>query len=211
MSASIDTDRDAALAESNPEDHSRLVADTEDLADGKVFAPSSYPGAAIVGSLLGLGLLGLAAVGIRDHIVRFGWISGTPWTDSAADWIARSTWQDWMWPAAVGFIVVGLLFLWLALVPRRRTHETLDRYGVMWTRRGDAARQCSAAVMNVPGVEHATTIVRRRSAKVIARTSTTVDAETVRAAAVAALAPVRDSPKVKVRLISRSATERKKS
>ena len=200
MSGAVDTESNSGAPATSK---AAIAAETTDIADGKVHPPSSYPGAAILGSLLGLALLGVAAVGIRDHLVRFGWISGTPWTESAASWIERSTWQNWMWPAAVALVVVGLLFVWIAIKPRRKTHETMDRYGVMWTRRGDAARRCSAALMEVPGVAHATTVVRRRSAKAVVTTSIPVDSELLRTTAIDALAPVRDSPRVKIREITR--------
>lgn len=182
------------------------VAATTDIAEGKVFAPAAYPGAAILGSIIGLLLLGVAAIGIRDHIVRFGWIEGSPWTENAARWIAQSTWQAWMWPVAIGFIVVGLWMLWLAVKPRRTTHVPVGAYGVMWTRRGDVARRCSSAVSVIAGVEHATTVVGRRRARVTVTVSGDVDAAELHARATDAVAALKAPPRVRIRRVARAAT-----
>ncbi|MGX7693819.1 DUF6286 domain-containing protein [Gordonia polyisoprenivorans] len=191
-----------------PESASRpraeVVAENQDLAGGKVFAPAAYPGAAIVGSLIGLLFLGLACVGIRDLIVYAGWIDGTRWTTNTADWITRSTWQDWMWPVAVICVIVGLWLVWLAVKPRRRTHVPLGDFEVMWTRRGDMARRASAALLTVPGVEHATTVVTRRRAKVTVTASGGVDEQTMRDRVAEALAPVKHPPRVVIRRVVRS-------
>lgn len=177
--------------------------DDRDLSDGKVFAPAGYPGAAIVGSLLGLLLLGLAGVVIRDFIVRFGWIHGTQWTDNVAQSIATSTWQPWMWAVAVVLVIVGVAMLWLAVKPRRRTHTALGDHQVMWTRRGDVARRCSASLLAVPGVEHATTVVGRRRAKVTVTVSGDVDTARLQEQATLAVSPLKNPPRVKIRRVIR--------
>jgi hypothetical protein len=212
MSATVDSTPPAETdatppAETEP---SREVeaADIADIGEGKVFAPAAYPGAAIVGSIIGLLLLGVAAIGIRDHIVRFGWISGSPWSENAADWIARSTWQTWMWPAAIGLVIVGLAMLWIAVKPRRRTHVPLGDHQVMWTRRGDVARRVSASLLAVAGVEHATTVVGRRTARITVTTTGDVDVATLTTPAEKAVAALKHPPKIKVRKVVRATVAR---
>ncbi|MEP9393383.1 hypothetical protein ABLE92_23430 [Gordonia sp. VNQ95] len=180
------------------------TADISDIGEGKVFAPAAYPGAAIVGSIIGLLLVGLAAVGIRDHIVRFGWITGNPWLGDAATWIAHSTWQGWMWPAAIGLVVVGLAMLWLAIKPRRKSHVSLGDHRVMWTRRGDVARRVSASLLAVAGVEHATTVVGRRTARVTVTTTGDVDTAALIAQGRSAVASLKRPPRIKIRKVVRT-------
>ncbi len=139
---------------------------TADTARGKVFNPSANPGAMIVGVFLGLALIGLAAVTMRDLLIHVGWIGSDEWLAAAAQWIQNLSWSAWMWPAAVVSVVVGLWLLVLAVRPRRRTHIGVADFDVVWTRPGDVARRVSAAVSSLPGVEHATTVVGRRKVKV---------------------------------------------
>ncbi|WAC56158.1 DUF6286 domain-containing protein [Gordonia sp. SL306] len=142
------------------------AAKTADTHDAKVFAPAANPAATIVGCVIGLVLLGVAAVAVRDLLVQIGWLSGSAWTRDAADRVADLGWSDWMWPVAVTLIVIGVAMIWLAVKPRRRTHLSLKGYEVMWTRRGDLARRCSNAASGLTGVDHATTVVGRRTVKV---------------------------------------------
>lgn len=130
----------------------------------RVFAPAGHPGSAIAGAGVGLLLIALGAVAIRDIAVRADWLDGREWSISAAEWIADLHWQEWMWPAAAGLVIVGLLLLWIAVKPRRRSHLRLAAPD-MWTRPGDLARRCSAAVTELPGVYDADTIVTRRKVK----------------------------------------------
>ncbi|MGC5247000.1 DUF6286 domain-containing protein [Gordonia sp. DT219] len=181
-----------------------IVAENQDLAEGKIFAPAAYPGAAIVGAVLGLLLIGLACIGIRDLIVRVGWLDGSSWTQNSAAWIAERTWQTWMWPVAVILVLLGLWLLWLAVKPRRRTHVQLGDYQVMWTRRGDVARRASAALLTVTGVDHATTVVGRRRAKVTVTVSGEVDKTLLHDRATEAISPLKHPPRVKIRRVVRS-------
>ncbi|MDS1115636.1 DUF6286 domain-containing protein [Gordonia westfalica] len=130
----------------------------------RVFTPARHPGAAIAGAVLGLALIGLGVTAIRDIAVRAEWLDGQQWSLTAAEWIAELSWQDWMWPTAVGLVIVGLALAWTAVKPRRRSHLRLAAPD-MWTRPGDLARRCSAAVTELPGVYDADTIVTRRKVK----------------------------------------------
>lgn len=181
----------------------------EDTAPRKVFAPAGAPVAVWFGALLGVAMLGLCAGAIRDLIIEAKWVNDREWTQAAADWITRIHWYQWMWAVAVGLILVGLLFVWLALKPRKRTFVSLGDYEVMWTRRGDVARRCSVAVATLPGVEHATTVVGRRTAKVTVTTSDgAADRDAVRSAAQGVVQVLARKTRVKVRMNSRSGGRR---
>ncbi|MGC5256561.1 DUF6286 domain-containing protein [Gordonia sp. DT218] len=155
------------------------AARTADTHDAKVFAPAANPAAAIVGCVIGLLLLGVVAMAIRDLLVHIGWLSGSEWTRDVAVRVADLRWSNWMWPVAVALIVIGAAMIWLAGKPRRRTHLSLKGYEVMWTRRGDLARRCSTAVSGLPGVDHATTVVGRRTVKVRVTVTGAADLEDI--------------------------------
>lgn len=153
--------------EIGPPDHQRsAAAKTADTADESVFPPAAMPVATWPGLIIGVALLALAVVAIRDLLVDLGWLSGSQWIVAALDWVADIGWADWMWAAAVVAILVGLYLLWLALKPRKRTHLSIAGYEVMWTRPVDLARRCSAAVSALPEVNHASTVVGGRTVKV---------------------------------------------
>lgn len=180
------------------------VAKTADIGAGKVFVPAATPGAAIVGLFAGIALIGLAVVAVRDPLVYLGWLDGAGWLHSAAQWLADIEWWEWMWPAAIALVVVGLWMLWVAVKPRRRTHISLVGYEVLWTRRGDVARRCSAVVGDLPGVENATTVVGRRRAKVTVTThGNTVDRAEIARVVDAVLDGVEPHMTSKVRLVRR--------
>ena len=136
-----------------PRVESRSVARAHaaDTHKGKVFTPAAGPKSVVSRVIIGIALLALVALAIHDLLIQAGWVSGERWLQAAADWLDGATWQDWMWAAAIGFIIVGLLLLWTALAPRRRTHVSLGDFEVLWTRRGDVARRFSTAALSVPG------------------------------------------------------------
>ena len=144
--------------------------------------PSEAPGAARTGAVFGLFMLAVAAIAIRDLLLEIGWVSGQPWSHSAARWVAESSWQQWMWPAAVAAVAVGLGCLWQSLRPRRRKYVQLAGHEALWTRRSDIARRCTSVVTAFPGVVHAETVVGRRRVKVTVDASGVHDTESVRTA-----------------------------
>ncbi|MFW0792543.1 DUF6286 domain-containing protein [Gordonia sp. CPCC 205515] len=155
---------------------------TTDLSNEKVFAPAAMPAATWPGLVIGIALLAVAVIAIRDLLIDVGWLSGSQWIAAALDWIADIGWADWMWPVAVVAILLGLFLLWLAIKPRKQTHLSMSGYQVMWTRPVDLARRCSAAVSRVPEVNHASTVVGRRTVKVSVNAEPGVDpAEVTRA------------------------------
>ena len=150
-----------------------------DISDEPIRDPAGFPGAAIAGGLLGVALLVLCGAMIRDLLVTTGAVSGETWTHRAADNLGSSTWSGWMWAIPAVCAVVGLVLLWLAVKPRRRTHLNVDGVRVVWTRPVDVARRASAAVSEVPNVRHALTTVGRRRIRVTVRTSGPVDRDRI--------------------------------
>ncbi|MFT3660441.1 MAG: DUF6286 domain-containing protein [Gordonia sp. (in: high G+C Gram-positive bacteria)] len=159
-----------------------------DTADGRVRAPAATPGAVIVGALLGLLLLVLAGIAIRDLVVRAGWVDGPEWLRGAAHWSTDVGWHGWTWAVAAALIAVGLGMVWSAVKPRRRNHLPVGASGVLWTLPRAVARRCSAAVADVPGVDRAVTLVGRRTVTVtVSGDPDVVDVESVTTTARAVL------------------------
>lgn len=173
--------------------------------ESRVFRPASNPVAATVGLLLGLLLLILVVVGIRDLVLALGWASGDQWGHAGASWLAGAAWQAWMWPVAVLVALIGLLMIWAAVRPRTRGYRRLAGHPEMWTRPGDVARRCSAAVREVPGVDAATTVVHRRRATVTVKAGPAADEAAIRQRAEESLAVLEHTPKAKVRITRRGA------
>jgi len=186
-----------------PGEHNRTTAaKTADTHDAKVFAPAANPTAVVPGVLIGVAMLSLAVVAVRDLLVAAGWISGPGWLTTAALWVADIDWWDWMWPAAVASIIVGGVLLWLAVRPRRRTHLSVAEHEVLWTRRGDVARRCSAAVSALGGVSHATTVVGRRTVKVSVTVHDSVDRSVIDQVVGEVLSTIAAPLRRKVRIVS---------
>lgn len=123
--------------------------------------------------LLSLALLALAAGFGREawrvstHATVDSWTQ--PFIDvMSADAQGSAAIAPWMlWGGAAG-IVVGLLMLYAALRPRRRTHVELASGAISgWTRQVDIARRCSATARKVPGVGAARTTAGKKGIHLI--------------------------------------------
>lgn len=131
--------------------------------------PTAAPAAVPAAILIALGLLGLAAVAARELLIARGTITGAPWLQNTFEWLGRLHWEQWLVPVALAGLVVGIVFVFLALAPRSRTHVPLrtgDGAATVWMRPVDVARMCSARAGTVPRVLSAHTIVDRRRATV---------------------------------------------
>lgn len=130
--------------------------------------PTAAPAAVPAAVVIAIGLLGLAAVAARELLIARDVIGGPPWLRNTFEWIGRLHWQQWLVPAAIAALAVGILCVLLALAPRTRTHVALRTTATSapttWMRPVDVARMCSARASTVPGVAVAhTTVDRRRS------------------------------------------------
>ncbi|WP_242676753.1 DUF6286 domain-containing Asp23/Gls24 family envelope stress response protein [Rhodococcus sp. ABRD24] len=173
--------------------------------------PTAAPAAVPAAVVIAIGLLALAVVAARELLIARGAFAAAPWLQNTFEWLGRLHWQQWLIPVALSCLVVGVLFILLALAPRTRTHVAVRIGGAaatVWMRPTDIARMCSARASTVAGVVSAhTTVDRRRvTVRVTADPATTdptpgaVD-ESVRAVVESALA-ILDRPlplRVKVR------------
>ncbi|MDG3015594.1 DUF6286 domain-containing protein [Speluncibacter jeojiensis] len=172
-------------------------------------APTGNPAAAPVAILFGLGLLVLAAICVRDLLIATGAIGGSGWLATAFRWVARLRWHDWMLPAAIVAVLVGLALLFAAVKPRPHTHLSLTSPAGVWLRPTDLARLCSGRARTVAGVLSATTAVSRKRAVV----SVTVGApavpdleDQVRAAVSAGLTALVHTPELRIAITEQEAS-----
>ncbi|WP_298442340.1 DUF6286 domain-containing protein [Gordonia sp. (in: high G+C Gram-positive bacteria)] len=171
----------------------------------RVRTPAALPAAALAGAGLGLVLLVLAGIAIRDLIVRAGWISGDEWLRGATDWGTRTGWQAWMWALVVALLVAGLGLLWLAVKPRKHRYVAVGQQGprtTTWTRPLDVARRCSSAVGELAGVDAVSTVYgRRKVVVVITAAEGVIDTGAVAQTVTEVVEPLTGhAPKVKVRV-----------
>lgn len=124
----------------------------------EALTPKASPAVRWWAVLLGLLLVGLAFVAGREAwLVANGTPSGS-WTQWFINTMDTPGVQPWMFYAAVGSIVVGLIFLFIAVKPRRTTHQRLSSdVASLWVRPVDEARIASSAARKVPGVRAAQT------------------------------------------------------
>lgn len=130
--------------------------------------PVAIPAAAPVGIIAALAVTALGAVAIRDTLTSTGAITGTSWLEwllSKAE-VLRPV--DWMIPAGIGAVVLGLLVLIAALRPRHPTHLAVGDAGV-WIRSRDAARLATNTAETIDSVTSAATKAKRRRLQVTAK------------------------------------------
>lgn len=163
--------------------------------------PVAAPAAGLVGVLVALIFLGLAVVGIRDALTAAGAFSGQLWTARAADAFDGLARADWMIPAGVVAILIGLWWVLAALKPRRRTGLNLGESGLVWTRPRDVARLAAATAEDVDGVTDASSSASRRTVTVRVQTTVTdtrAFEERIAATVAERLSALEPMPKIKV-------------
>ncbi|MEV0948142.1 DUF6286 domain-containing Asp23/Gls24 family envelope stress response protein [Rhodococcus sp. NPDC049939] len=123
-------------------------------------APAAVPAAVIVA----VTALGLAIVAGRELLIMRGTLGNAPWVRNTAEWLGRLHWSTWILPVAICSVVVGIVFIAVALKPRPRTHLPLKigEAPTVWLRPTDLARNSSSHANDVPGVVSAHTTVDRK-------------------------------------------------
>jgi hypothetical protein len=106
--------------------------------------PVKAPAAATAGIIASLAVIGVGAVAIRDTLVSVGALNGPSWLEWLFGKAEVLKPVDWMIPAGIGAVLVGLWFLIVALKPRKRTHQPIGEAGV-WIRNRDLARVTTTA------------------------------------------------------------------
>jgi len=154
---------------------------------------------AAVGLILALLLTGCGVVLIRDALVYFGLLSGTPWILSVAHALNGVTAAAWLVPFGVALVLLGLWLLWRALRPRARTAVSLTSTTGVFLRPHDIARFAETAAEGVGGVISADVNASRRGVAVRVRGTGSDDlADQVRAAVTERLSALDSPPAVKV-------------
>lgn len=128
--------------------------------------PRALPPAAPVLVAAGIALIAAAVIAARELLIHHGILTASPWLADAFRWIAQLTWRTWMYYAAPAAIVVGLILVWSAARPRRRTHARLDGEPALWFSPTAVARTCSARAQQVDAVASAQSAAGRRRVRV---------------------------------------------
>lgn len=163
--------------------------------------PVRTPAAVPVGVIgaVALGLLGAAA--IRDALQALDVVQGESWSGWLADRVKLIEPADWMLPAGIAAVLIGLWFLIAALKPRRTTQWQV-RDSSVWIRPKDAARLAAGAASEVGSVLSATTSAGRRKISVdaVTTTDTAQVREELEAAVTSRLAPLSRPPRIHTRV-----------
>ncbi|MET0475675.1 MAG: hypothetical protein ABW001_13680 [Mycobacterium sp.] len=171
--------------------------------------PLAATGSSYLAVVLALLVIAAGAVGLRDGIVGAGWISGTPWTPAAVDWLVARRPGVWMLPVGVVLVIVGLCCVLAGVMPRRRPTVEVAAKTAMFVDLADTARIASVAAESVAGVVSARSTARRGAVTLRCEVTGPLapdQRQSIEAAVSSELAPLRATPKVVVR--SRTVTGR---
>ena len=130
--------------------------------------PKASPAVRPWAILLSLALLALAGVAIREAWVVGSATNQSSWIQPILDYASNAPgYETWMLWAGIGSVVVGLIFLLIAVKARRKTHVQVTPVNSelatsMWLRPVDIARRSSATARQVPGVADARTAASRK-------------------------------------------------
>lgn len=167
--------------------------------------PVAAPTASIPAVVLALVFIAAGVILGREALLVFGAISGPEWVLPAAQSLDGLTAQDWMLPAGIAALIVGLALVVVALGPRRRTHRPLETADV-WLRKDDVAAIARAAALDSTGVDTAGAKARARTVKVTVTSATGDDSaelkNSVAKSVETALHPLESAPKVRTKVRS---------
>ncbi|WBQ04672.1 DUF6286 domain-containing protein [Kribbella sp. CA-293567] len=167
----------------------------------KAKRPVRTPAVVPVGVIaaVALGLLGAAAV--RDALQALDVVQGDSWSGWLAERLKLVEPADWMLPAGIAAVLIGLWFLVAALKPRRTTQWQVGDSAV-WIRPQDAARLAAGAASELGSVLSATTSAGRR--RITVKAVTTTDGahvgEELTTAVTSRLAPLSRPPRIRTRV-----------
>lgn len=135
---------------------------SENQKKSSALEPKGSPSALWWAIIVALLLLAIAVVTGRELLLRnFEGIRWESWLNQVLDSVATNHYQQWMTIAAVVALIVGLTFLIAGLKPRPRTHSAIPAEVSLWARPVDIARHLTAYAKRQPGVQNATTTVRK--------------------------------------------------
>lgn len=128
----------------------------------KTFTPRAQPSSRIFALTLCLLMFGVAGIAARELWTKRTGTALESWLSPIFELISRAQYQPWMLPVGILAIVVGLIFMFSSLKPRRATHQALAGEPTLWVRNVDIARMCTAVAERVPGVAVASTYASPR-------------------------------------------------
>ncbi len=126
--------------------------------------PRARPAAMPAALVLALGLVVLGGVAVRDLVVAQGWAKGTAWSQSVLSAFDGLTASTAVVAGGIAAGSVGLLLMWLAIRPGRRTHLRASCAADVWLSPRSLAALAAAVADRAPGVvgAKATRVTRRR-------------------------------------------------
>lgn len=156
----------------------------------------------VLGVLLALCVLALAAVLVRDGLVLLGAFGGTPWTDTAVGAVSGTAPATWLAPAGVAVALLGLYLVVASLGRRTRKEVRLRRAPAVTITPRDVARLASAVARDVDGVATARSTASRRAVDVtLSTTGEPTVGDAVKDAVTRRLSVLDPSPRVRVRVL----------
>lgn len=156
----------------------------------------------LISSLLAILVVAAGVVLIRDAAVALGWwADGTIWTGEALRWLDGATREaDWLWPAVILGLLLGLWFLLWALTAPKENLVPVPGHDGIHVRTSGIEKLAVHAASDVSGVEECS--AQASSGRVTLQARTTGAATTdqqVAEAVRSSLAPVSDRYSVKVK------------
>lgn len=129
--------------------------------------PKASPIARALSVLLGLLLLALAGVLIREIWFVFPNDDQQSWVTPITDFFGQDELPEWIVWVGVGSIIVGLLLLIVTFKPRPRTHRAVKSTAATWMRPVDIARISSATAQQLPGARSAHSKISKKKLQVV--------------------------------------------
>ena len=117
--------------------------------------PTGPAAAAVVGIVVALVLFAAGVVAVRDAVISFGWVGGSPLLPRFGRWLAGLSADGLVLGLSAACLVVGIIFLVLGLKRRSRPGLSLDSAMPIHLEPRDVARVAAAAADQVDGVQDA--------------------------------------------------------
>jgi hypothetical protein len=124
---------------------------TQNASRSDLPGPRALPAASWLGPLAALVLIGVGVVLGQEALFRWG-VVDTSWLGSLLTGLDGMRAGSWTVPAGVVLVLLGLVLLFLALKPRRRTHVRVDGDADLWMSPTALAALARDAAEGVPGV-----------------------------------------------------------
>ncbi|MFE6650003.1 DUF6286 domain-containing protein [Nocardioides sp. NPDC057772] len=114
--------------------------------------PRKVPVVVLTAVVLALVLIAIAVVAVRELLVSQGWAAGSPVVPTLVDALDGVRASVGLAAAGGGIALVGLVVLWLALRPGRRTHLRVAGDADLWLAPGAVAAVAQETADRLPGV-----------------------------------------------------------